>query len=121
MSSSDSCPTLDATPEECKSPGWVICHSPRPSYAKWLAGDVILSLVQTRIPHHGVIVMAMHRQEQLIGFLRNEIGLPTEAIQLALSHPEHALGMLPMILWQYGLVTLPQLDQIFDWMENGYA
>jgi hypothetical protein len=24
---------------------------------------------------------------------------------------------LPMILWQYGLVTIEQLDRIYDWME----
>jgi hypothetical protein len=27
---------------------------------------------------------------------------------------------LPMILWQYGLVTLEQLDRIFDWLETAY-
>jgi Protein of unknown function (DUF2949) len=25
---------------------------------------------------------------------------------------------LPIILWQYGLVTLSQLNQIFDWLER---
>jgi hypothetical protein len=25
---------------------------------------------------------------------------------------------VPMILWQYGLVTLEQLDRIFDWLET---
>jgi len=25
---------------------------------------------------------------------------------------------LPMLLWQYGLVTIEQLDRIFDWLET---
>jgi hypothetical protein len=27
---------------------------------------------------------------------------------------------LPMVLWQYGLVTLDQLDKIFDWLSEAY-
>ncbi len=27
---------------------------------------------------------------------------------------------LSMTLWQYGLVTLEQLDKIFDWLETAY-
>lgn len=27
---------------------------------------------------------------------------------------------LSMILWQYGLVTLEQLEKIFDWLETAY-
>jgi hypothetical protein len=33
-------------------------------------------------------------------------------------HQPAGLNLLPMILWQYGLVTLKQLDQIFDWLET---
>lgn len=29
-----------------------------------------------------------------------------------------ASNHLPMILWQYGLITLEQLDLIFDWLET---
>jgi hypothetical protein len=27
-------------------------------------------------------------------------------------------GPLPMILWRYGLVTIAQLEKIYDWMEQ---
>jgi hypothetical protein len=33
-------------------------------------------------------------------------------------HQPDAPNLLPMILWQYGLVTLEQLDRIFDWLET---
>ncbi len=53
---------------------------------------------------------------QLIDFLQEELAIPANSITTALRHPEQNPSMLPMILWQYGLVTLEQLDQIFDWM-----
>ena len=58
------------------------------------------------------------RQERLINFLQHDLDIPSDAIQLALAHPEQGSGMLPMILLQYGLITLHQLDRIFDWMEQ---
>ena len=55
---------------------------------------------------------------QLIDFLQEELAIPANSITTALRHPEQNYSMLPMILWQYGLVTLEQLDQIFDWLER---
>jgi hypothetical protein len=57
-------------------------------------------------------------QTRLIQFLQDELGLPTAAIALATRHNEPIPHLLPMILWQYGLVTLDQLNQIFDWLET---
>jgi hypothetical protein len=54
----------------------------------------------------------------LIKFLREELALPASAIELAMRYSEQNGAHLPMILWQYGLVTLNQLDQIFDWLEQ---
>lgn len=63
--------------------------------------------------------MAEHRkQTELIRFLQEELAIPAASIQLALHHPEHTPALLPMILWQYGLVTLAQLNRIFDWLEH---
>ncbi|MBF2003681.1 MAG: DUF2949 domain-containing protein [Synechococcales cyanobacterium C42_A2020_086] len=55
---------------------------------------------------------------QLINFLRDELSVPPPAIAFALRHYDPSSNLLPMILWQYGLITLEQLDQIFDWMES---
>ncbi|MCG8362361.1 MAG: DUF2949 domain-containing protein [Pseudanabaenales cyanobacterium] len=56
-------------------------------------------------------------QTQLIRFLQEDLAVPTDALEIALRHQEYR-GQLPMILWQYGLVTLEQLDQIFEWLET---
>ncbi len=57
---------------------------------------------------------------QFMRFLQNDLMIPDAGLQLALRHPEQSPSLLPMILWQYGLVTLAQLNQIFDWLEQAF-
>ncbi|HBB33772.1 MAG TPA: hypothetical protein DDZ80_05090 [Cyanobacteria bacterium UBA8803] len=57
-------------------------------------------------------------QKRLVHFLGEELAIPAASIALALRHCQETPNLLPMILWQYGLVTLQQLDQIFDWLET---
>lgn len=63
------------------------------------------------------MTMQSSRWTSLIDFLQDELALPKAAITLAVNHCEQKLNLLPIVLWQYGLVTLEQLDQIFDWLE----
>jgi hypothetical protein len=65
-----------------------------------------------------VVLMDAATQARLIEFLTEELAIPSGAIAVALRHQNHAANPLPMVLWQYGLITLEQLDQIFDWMET---
>lgn len=62
--------------------------------------------------------MAPASYSRLIRFLQEELALSASSIAIALRHSEQDPGPLPMILWQYGLVTLEQLDRIYDWLEN---
>ncbi|OKH42563.1 hypothetical protein NIES2101_32740 [Calothrix sp. HK-06] len=57
---------------------------------------------------------------ELVSFLQKDLAIPASDLQLALRHPEQTPSSLPMILWQYGLVTLSQLDQIFDWLQRSF-
>jgi hypothetical protein len=61
--------------------------------------------------------MALSPKPNLIKFLQEELAISAASLQVALKHSEQDPGPLPMILWQYGLVTLEQLEQIYDWME----
>lgn len=63
-------------------------------------------------------MMQSRVQSQLIYFLQEELSIPTESIEVALRQQETAPDLLPMVLWQYGLITLEQLDQVFDWLET---
>ncbi len=55
---------------------------------------------------------------KFINFLREELSIPGESISVIDRHwqKNSALSPLPMVLWQYGLVTLEQLDRIYDWL-----
>ena len=55
---------------------------------------------------------------QLIRFLQDELSISSSSISLAMRQCENDPGPLPMVLWQYGLVSLEQLDKIFDWLET---
>lgn len=66
------------------------------------------------------------RYKRFITFLKEELSISADSIKFA----ERTSGVdktktadfvadlisFPMILWQYGLVTLEQLNRIFDWL-----
>lgn len=54
---------------------------------------------------------------KLIRFLQDELLVPQSAIKAALQHCKQDQGPLPMVLWQQGVLSLQQLERIFDWME----
>jgi hypothetical protein len=56
-------------------------------------------------------------QSRLIDYLQHELAVPPAAIAIALRHQEELPSLMPMILWQYGLISLEQLDRVFDWLE----
>ncbi|NJK39376.1 MAG: DUF2949 domain-containing protein [Oscillatoriales cyanobacterium RM2_1_1] len=65
---------------------------------------------------------------KLIRFLQEELLLSPASIAFAQKTQEKVddtqeypdSSSLLMILWQYGLVTLEQLEKIFDWLETAY-
>jgi Protein of unknown function (DUF2949) len=71
--------------------------------------------------------MAPATYTRLIRFLQEDLAISPASIAVA----ERVGGdekrqrdldpnSLPMVLWQYGLVTLEQLDKIFDWLSQAY-
>ncbi len=62
--------------------------------------------------------MAPATHSRFIHFLQEDLSLSTASISLALRYREQNPGPLPMILWQYGLITLEQLDRIYNWLES---
>ena len=62
--------------------------------------------------------MPTPRQKKLIEFLQTELAISSDAIAIGLRRAEQTTNLLPMVLWQYGLVTTEQLSLIFDWLED---
>ncbi|ARV63131.1 DUF2949 domain-containing protein [Nostocales cyanobacterium HT-58-2] len=59
-----------------------------------------------------------HSDMKLIDFLQNELSLSTMDIAIALRKHQLENGPLAMLLWQYGLVDIEQLERILDWLED---
>ncbi len=62
--------------------------------------------------------MSAAKHHQLIEFLQTDLAIPADSIALATRQATEVPGMLPIVLWKYGLVSLYQLEQIFDWLES---
>lgn len=62
--------------------------------------------------------MSANRIAKTVSFLREHLMLPQSSIDLALKQAPAEYDVLPIIMWQYGLVTLSQLDAIFDYFET---
>jgi hypothetical protein len=56
-------------------------------------------------------------REKLINFLHSELSIPADTIALARKTEEQDPNILSMILWQYGLLTLEQLEAVLNWLE----
>ena len=65
------------------------------------------------------MVVCSHPQpmpsEALQRFLQRRIGLSTNALNLGLRQAELEQAPLPIVLWSFGLLSLEQLQQVFDW------
>ncbi|GAB4328816.1 MAG: DUF2949 domain-containing protein [Leptolyngbyaceae cyanobacterium] len=60
------------------------------------------------------------QKHQLIRFLQEDLAVPTEIIPVILPKCQN-LNRLPVILWQYKLVTIADLDRVFQWIEGQCA
>lgn len=62
--------------------------------------------------------MEAHKEQRLLQFLHYEMDIPSQSLDMAVRQCNAAVGSLPMILWQYGLININQLQQVFDWLET---
>jgi hypothetical protein len=54
----------------------------------------------------------------LLRYLRHELGLSDNALQLGLRQSEQEQAPLPVVLWRFGLITLEQFDQVLSWQAH---
>lgn len=54
---------------------------------------------------------------KLIQFLKDELAMSPDSLAIAQRASEQNLGPIPMVLWQYGLITIEELERIYDWLE----
>ncbi|MGV2830926.1 DUF2949 domain-containing protein [Myxosarcina sp. GI1(2024)] len=54
---------------------------------------------------------------ELEQFLQDELTVSATEIALVVQKQKELNAPIPMLLWQYGLVSCSGLDRIFDWLE----
>jgi len=68
------------------------------------------------------MVMSSQRQppatEALLHFLQRRLGLSPSALELGQRQAELEQAPLPIVLWSFGLLSLQQLEEVFDWQNN---
>lgn len=64
-----------------------------------------------------ISIMISTDYAKLIRFLQEDLSIPQSSIAQALQQCKQDPGPLPMVLWQQGVLSLKQLEKIFDWME----
>ena len=53
--------------------------------------------------------------EGLLRYLRQDLGLSDNAIELGLKQCQLEQAPLPAVLWRFGLISVEQLDQLWGW------
>jgi len=64
------------------------------------------------------MMLTPHSDKKFINFLQNELLLTNCDIAVAVRKSRLNNGPLPMLLWQYGLIDIEQLERIFDWLDG---
>ena len=68
------------------------------------------------------MVMSRRRQppatDALLQFLQRRLGLSPSALELGQRQAELEQAPLPIVLWSFGLLSLQQLEEVFDWQNN---
>jgi hypothetical protein len=53
-----------------------------------------------------------------LNFLRQELALSEDSLAIAQRQAQDHHGSIPMILLQYGLIGLDELERIYDWLDQ---
>ena len=68
------------------------------------------------------MVMSSEQQPQatdaLLQFLQLRLGLSPSALDLGQRQAELEQAPLPIVLWRFGLLSLQQLEDVFDWQNS---
>ncbi len=68
------------------------------------------------------MLMSSQRQppatDALLQFLQRRLGLSPSALELGQRQAELEQAPLPIVLWSFGLLSLQQLEDVFDWQNS---
>jgi hypothetical protein len=68
------------------------------------------------------MVISSQRQppatDALLQFLQRRLGLSPSALELGQRQAELEQAPLPIVLWSFGLLSLQQMEDVFDWQNS---
>lgn len=69
---------------------------------------------------HSAIMESNLILNQFYQFLQEDLYLSTDELAVVRNqqHSVTSVTNLPMLLWQYGLVSLEQLQRVLDWLDH---
>ena len=56
--------------------------------------------------------------EELCNFIVDNLGINQSALELGVKRSYLENSPLPIVMWSYGLITLPQLKMIISWQKD---
>jgi len=56
--------------------------------------------------------------DELCDFIIEKLGISKSALELGIKRSSLENSPLPIVMWSYGLLTLPQLKMILSWENN---
>ena len=56
--------------------------------------------------------------DALLQFLQRRLGLSPSALELGQRQADLEQAPLPIVLWSFGLLSLQQLEEVFDWQNS---
>ncbi len=59
--------------------------------------------------------------KKLLFFLKEEFSLNDQAISLAIKHSSLESAPLPIVLWNFGLITVDQYQILLDWIIDNHT
>ncbi|WP_299488119.1 DUF2949 domain-containing protein [Acaryochloris sp. IP29b_bin.137] len=62
--------------------------------------------------------MSSSLQQKFIHFLHTDLAISKAELNVALRRQDPQMGQLHIVLWQHGLITLNQLNIVFEWLER---
>ena len=54
----------------------------------------------------------------LLVYLRHQLGLSESALELGIRQSQLEQAPLAVVLWRFGLISLPQYIQLLDWQDS---
>jgi hypothetical protein len=54
----------------------------------------------------------------MVRFLRHQLGLSENALQLGIKQSQLEQAPLPAVLWRFGLISLEQFDAVLTWQDQ---